>query len=493
MNEGQLAQPAERVVRVIKNNEVKSEAGSKGVNNLTSKALLQQSEATALRAAETDLRSQIQSSEEMKATRGLLKKIEMGITGRGKVERSKLGDLKNRLQSKIAEAESTEKQKTESDSKAEKTAKYGVHASTVAEANKRNVSKESKGSKPWKERVVPITVSETTNQNMPTMKDALKGQDRLAEQIKFYSEHKYSAEPKYTFPIEEVRDLRQRLVKYQHGKRNTPLNNIDQELHKNADEVRQLESRSLGTNLKDEQKTTYQRQLEEAKKTLESNQKKREQLIAQATKEADRHIISSMPFYESAVRYAEEKGKLIDKRQFADGVLQGLDIFADNQTISTRIFEKKGRRNVGTMTAGYYGAGASRFDERFNNYKGESNVKVEDKIAYEIGYCAGAVIDQHSAHLAQHLRQWLAETILVSDGKSDNETALDIGYFVDKNAFDIQRKGTGDIKLANALNEAAKITSAINKGLISHRLFNESDKYLAMLQADAFNEVKILS
>ena len=96
MNEGQLAQPAERVVRVIKNNEVKSKAGSKGVNNLTSKALLQQSEATALRAAETDLRSQIQSSEEMKATRGLLKKIEMGITGRGKVERSKLGDLKNR-------------------------------------------------------------------------------------------------------------------------------------------------------------------------------------------------------------------------------------------------------------------------------------------------------------------------------------------------------------------------------------------------------------
>jgi len=200
-----------------------------------------------------------------------------------------------------------------------------------------------------------------------------------------------------------------------------------------------------------------------------------------------------MPLYEVVVKQAEGKGQLVDFKQFSDGLLQGLEIFRDLETIGKNIYMKQGRPNIIFSQIGYYGAGASRFDDRFNRY-GESRTTVEDKIAYEIGYCAGALIDGASQHLAQHLRLWIAETVPVSDGKGGETKPLGHGYFVNREVFKIQRTGTRDIREAQALNEANKITSAINEALKKHRLFEESKNYLSGLseRPEVFKEVGLI-
>ncbi len=488
MNEAPMS-PEQRVVKVVRQNEVKaSESGARAAQLKTSVHAVGK-DVEAIKAVQSRLRSQISEVSQLQEVRGKLEKLSAGLSGKTKLEKKQVGDLQTKLKGKEAEVERLRQKEDADKTNMTNEEKTSRHASTVAEANKRNVTKHEEGkgekTKPWEERVVPIKATSS-------LKDALKGQGILAETIKFYSEHNYSAEPKYTLPIEQVRDLRQRLVEYQRKKSNTPLNLVEKDLQKFAwEEETKLKNEILRA--KPDQRSYYERQLEEKTRANENNQKKREQLLVQVAKEADTQIISTMPFYEVAVKQAEKKGQPINIKQFTDGVLQGLDIFADNQTISTHIFEKQGRRNVNNMTAGYYGAGASRFDERFNRY-GESNATAEDKIAYEIGYCAGAVVDKSSMHLAQHLTKWIAETVPITDEKSGKMTALGYGYFVNRNMFEIQKTGTRDPREVEAINEALKISSAINKALKDHRFFNESSRYLAGLSEgyDTFTEAKLI-
>jgi len=483
----ELVSPEQRVVNVVKQSEAKASQSKSEGSDLRAKASQASEEAAAIGRIQNELQTQINDTQGIQEARGKIAKIKAKVSGTTKQEQEQLDRLLKQLDEKGAEAGEKEKELSIVESGATKAEKTSRRSETVAEANKRNISKEEERKKPWEERVVSEKATES-------MKKALKGQDTLAEQIKFYSEHNYSGEPKYTLPIEQVRDLRQRLVEYQRNKKNTQLNSVENDLKKFAwEEEMALKNKIARLKDSDGQRSYYQRQLEDKTKAYEANKKRRERLLAQAAKEADTQIISAMPLYEVVVKQAEGKGQLVDFKQFSDGLLQGLEIFRDLETIGKNIYMKQGRPNIIFSQIGYYGAGASRFDDRFNRY-GESRTTVEDKIAYEIGYCAGALIDGASQHLAQHLRLWIAETVPVSDGKGGETKPLGHGYFVNKEVFEIQRTGTRDIREAQALNEANKITSAINEALKKHRLFEESKNYLSGLseRPEVFKEVGLI-
>jgi len=481
----EVVSPEQRVIRAVNQNEAKASQSKSEASNLRTTASKAADEAVAIEQIQKELQTQINDTRGIQETRGKIEKLKAKVSGQTKQEQEKLNKLLKELENKGAEAGEKERQQSIAESGATQSEKTSRHAETVVEANKRNVSKEKEKTEPWEKRV-------TSGKSTETMKKALKDQDTLTETMKFYSEHNYSAEPKYILPIEQVKDLRQRLVEYQRNKKNTQLNLVESDLKKFAwEEETKLKNEILRA--KPDQRSYHERQLEEKTKTYGANQKKREQLLVQATKEADKQIISIMPFYEVAVKQTEEKGQPIDIKQFTDGLLHGLDVFRDVETIGKNIYEKQGRKNITFNEIGYYGGGASRFEDRFNRY-GESRTTIEDKITYEIGYCAGALIDSNAHHLAQHLKQWIAETVPVSDGKGGEPKPLGHGYFVNKNIWEIERGGTRDIREVEAINQAVKISSAINEALNKHRLFQESDRFLLGLSGghDTFKKVNLI-
>lgn len=478
----EVQSPEQRVVKVIKSNEKATTYHSSVANSLKTDVESMRKDINDLQAEKQDLQTQIKDQEDSKATRNLIQKLKVIISGKESIDSEKLRSIKGQLKDAVAKGKDREFYKSMRETDIDKKNKEAIHTSTVAEANRKNISKQKEGSQPWEERVVPITETKS-------LKDALKGQDTLAEQIKFYSEHHYSAEPKYTLPIEQVRDLRQKLVEYQTTKRNSPLNQINEKLHHSADEMRRLGSLSLGFGISDVQKASYERQRDEAKSDLEINQKKRNDLLVQAAKEAETNIISAMPFYEVAVKQAEENNTLVDIEQFKDGLLNGLNIVDHIEKYGRPLL--KNNNSFKNITFGEAGSGYLNY--RFNT-RGNSPT-TENQITHEIGYCAGAVIDSHADFLAQFLRRWLAETIPVSGGKSSEKKALGFNHFINQNLFQIERNGTGDLSEMEALNEAVKITSAIDRGLKAHGFNKESQQFLAGFSFggnNPFAEVKII-
>lgn len=453
MNEApSLPAPAERVVRVIKGNEAKSEVQLKNAGELNSKARLQQNEATTLRAAESDLKLQIKSAEDIQATRGLLKKLEVGITGKGKLESKSLEDLKGKLKTRITEAETAEKQKTENESEAEKGTKIGVHAGTVAEANRRNISadsgrrsgetpkklseaervarkkqaaaefqksssedqraiKEKKRDVDWEERVVPISESDK-------MKQSLQEQTSHSDSLKFYDENtegidKYKAEPKYLMPLPLVNKLKQIIV----------------------------------TNEKGYYSKAGDKKINEV-------------------------LIGITPLYEQIVKISEEKGVQMNEQLIIRAFTEGLNITRNFNKDSVDAFlrEKTGR-NIGYSDKSYLNTSVAVMNEFFANRK---NIVGEARLPYILAYIAGEMVNNAPRDVMVDTRNLLAESIPVKQSSGIIEP-LGFGFTVKHNT--LGNMVTYDPAVLEAFAQANEITHEILDSLNERRRFDMAHKF----------------
>ena len=449
------AERAERVVRVIKGNEAKAEIQLKNADTSRSQANIRQAEALNLRAAESDLKSQIKRAEDIQATRSLLKKLEAGITGKAKSERNKSEMLKKELQVKIILAEIAEKQKTESESETEKATRAGVHAGTVAEANKRNISadsgrrsgetpkklseaervkrkkqaaiefqssspeeqktiKEKKRDVDWQERVVPIEVTKSG-------KESLDRQSVISETLKFYDSedvkdfNKYQAEPKYLMPLPLINKLKQIVT---------------------ADE--------------------------------------RGYYSKQGDKKINEVLIGITPLYEQIVRLSESKGVQMNEQLIIKAFTEGLNITKNIGKRSTWDFvkEKKGRE-IGSSDVGYYDVSAATMEEFFSNRK---NIVGEARLPYILSYAAGELVNNAPAHVVLDLRNLISEAIPV-EHNSGEKSPLGFGYSIKNNTFNLEGSSTYDKGVVEAFTKANEITLNVFDTLKEKRRFDMESKF----------------
>lgn len=422
MNEIASLRPAERVVRVTGENFDKSKVQSENAWKSGSKAKRQQTEALNLRAAESDLKSQIKSAEDIQATRGLLKKLEVGMTGKAKSERSKLETLKKELQDKITSAEIVEKQKTESESEAEKARRASVHADTISKANQRNFTQESSGEREgrakvsWASRAVPIEVSSK-------MTHSLQEQLLLADQLKFYDSedvgslefNKYQAEPKYLMPLPLINKLKQIIKADEKG------------YYRGADD-----------------------------------------------KKINKVLIGITPLYEQIVKTSESKGVEMNEQLIIKAFTEGLNITKNIDKRSTWEFvkEKKGRE-IGSSDVGYYAASAATMQEFFNARK---NIVGEARLPYILAYAAGELVNNAPAHVVLDLRNLISEAIPVEHNTGE-KSPLGFGYSLTNNTFNLEGSSTYDKGVVDAFTQANEITLSVFDTLREKRRFDMERKF----------------
>lgn len=457
-NMSKIPSPAERVVRVIEKNEAKSKAKLEIANTLHSEANAQQTEASDLRAAERDLESQIESAKGIQATRDLLEKLMARITGKAELERSELETLEKKLQKlqyEIALAEEAEKRKTKYESEAEKATKASVHAKTVADANRRNISadtgrrsgetprklseeervarkkqaaakfqelnpdeqkriKEKERNVDWQERVVPIELTESG-------KESLKRQSEISETLKFYGS-------------ENVEDFN----KYQ------------------ADELKYLMSPSLIDKLKQIIKTNKEDHYSGA-----SDEK--------IDEEINKLLIGITPLYEQIVRLSESKDIQIDEQLIIKAFTEGLNITKNKNKDSVYRFvrQKKGRE-IGPMDVSYYAISAATMQEFFDVRK---NIVGEERLPYILAYAAGELVNNALPYVALDLRNLISEVIPV-EHNSGEKSPLGFGYSLTNNILNYDGVlTTRDEGVVSAFTQANKIVLDIFDKLMEKRQF----------------------
>jgi hypothetical protein len=253
MNESPTAalKPAERVVRVIKSNEVKASVSQIESSKAGDRAFKANEDARSIENIKSELQTQITTSQDIQKVRGTLDRLKAGITGQTRKEGKGITRLESQIKDKDKELKAKEDERDKSQSEADSTGKTFRHAETIAEANRRNISADSgrrNGETPrklseaekvarkkqaaaefqkldsegqktikvekrdvdWQERVVPIEVSKTGKESLSrqsVISDTLKFYD--SEDVKGLEFNKYQAEPKYLMPAPLINKLRQ--------------------------------------------------------------------------------------------------------------------------------------------------------------------------------------------------------------------------------------------------------------------------------------------
>lgn len=151
--------PEQRVIKAVNQNEATASQSKSEASTLKGKASQASEDAAAIRRIQTELQTQIDDTQGIQEARGKIKKLKAKVSGKTKQEQAQLDKLLKQLDEKGSETGEKEKQQSVAESGATKAEKTSRHAETVAESNKRNVSKEKEKTKPWEERTVPINAS----------------------------------------------------------------------------------------------------------------------------------------------------------------------------------------------------------------------------------------------------------------------------------------------------------------------------------------------
>lgn len=422
MNEAPTAtlKPAERVVRVIKSNEVKANVSQIESSKAGDRAFKANEDAISIENIKSELQTQITTSQDIQKVRGTLDRLKAGITGQTRKEGKAITRLESQIKDKDKELKAKEDERDKIQSEADITGKTFRHAETIAEANRRNISadsgrrngetprklseaervarkkqaatefqkldpneqkaiKEEKRDVDWQERVVLIRES-------PTLTEKLNEQSELSNTLKFYDENseginKYKAEPKYLMPASMINKLKQIV-------------------------------------------------LESENSTLSSR----------GDKEINMALVRITPIYEEIVKLTEKNGGQMDEQLIIDAFTEGLNISA-----------LKSEKN------NYYHISAWVMNEFFANNK---NIVGEARYPYIIAYEAGEMLNGNIADPLINLRNLLAGSIPVKQSAGNTES-LGFGFVVEKNPLNGQGymngMETADPAVIEAFTKANKI------------------------------------
>lgn len=417
MVEGTIS-PEQKVVKVVRQNEAKAGESTTRASESTARADQARQEAVQIEQIKTDLRNQIEDTNTIRETRGKLEQLSAAVSGRSSQEKKGLKTLDEQLAKrevefiKLTEQEDTNRVEAGIE---EKTAR---HASTVAEANKSNVTKEEEEKKPWEERIVPIQGSEA-------LKNALDRQTELSRGLKFYAEHGYSAEPQHLIPL-PLAELLKESISYR----------------------------------------------------IKGNQ------------QIEKKIVDITPLYEEIIKLSDEKGIPVSQNLIARAVTEGLHItdHLRSSEVWNFVSDKLGSRAT-SSNIGYYEIGAANLEKFFAQRK---NIQGENRLPYVIAYAAGALVNEAPRHMIQHLRNWIAETIPVAQTETVRENGqwvqkpkepapLGYGYFINHNPYDLEKFGTRDKGVVEAIIKANETALKIFDTLREKRRFDMEKHYVSGL------------
>ncbi len=134
-----------------------------------------------------------------------------------------------------------------------------------------------------------------------------------------------------------------------------------------------------------------------------------------ARQSAEKKTLNVMPFMEQALKFAAENGLEVSERALMKAFGEGARITdcvsgPDVSNAFNFVVEKKAttRDRVGWSNVGYYEMGAFQLDRFFRNNK---KIVGMNKIPYILMYAAGALANGAPMHMADHLRNWLNDSI----------------------------------------------------------------------------------
>lgn len=183
MVEGTIS-PEQKVVKIVRQNEAKAGESTIRASESVAKADQARQEAIQIEQIKTSLKSQIEDTYTIQQTRGRLEQLKARVKGTSSQEKQRLEELDKQLAEKETKADELTKEETDKKSEADKEEKTSRRAETVAEANKRNVTKEKEKTKPWEERVVSMKASsELTKALKEQDTHTLEGFEKAAVEI----------------------------------------------------------------------------------------------------------------------------------------------------------------------------------------------------------------------------------------------------------------------------------------------------------------------
>ena len=395
MDEGSFSSPKKRVAETIKTNErnaAKFEEqvaeNKSGISSIEHNISLKQEP---LETKEQETAELQRKEDEITGIRRTLRILKGG----GKRVEEEKADREYEISNIKKSIDSKQKAIKNLEEDVQKTQKKAKHAETVAEANKRNISKETEGKKPWPERVV-------TQETSPKMRSALERQDDLStkginEKISFYKEHGYEAEnPTYLFSKRVVTELTDEHVEIEKGR---VLDGFIKDLEDDENKVRQLEKKDPYNQL-----TKAKERAEETKTRIESYRKR-------CQKDAEAIIVGITPFYEQLMKYAEENEISLSENTLLKLIKGGMNI----QSHSGYEFMK---RHGGTSESWYEKGGSY-----LSNFFKEHRIPEKDRVPYIMAFAAGVSSQEGIILQASTFRYWLIESFPVDQVDSVWDTS----------------------------------------------------------------------
>ena len=464
--------PAERVVNAVKRSEqdVVSYTGqadeAKKIADLYSRtAAVQEGMGSLTQASRENTTGRLQEIQKQQQEKSFLSKALSKLTGEAGTaqaeEKNLLAEIARLKEVEQKQAESVVEQKEQAKQEgefSETKIKAATHSEVVADANKLNVTQEEAGKKPWEERVVPIQTS-------PELTQTLNKQDELSKTLKFYSEHKYSAEqPQYLLTSEIREELKDGFLK-QRG-----ILGYQQTIF-----IITKATEAKRTELNEYSKLTNPdpERLKKLKNTLIEQEDYLIKETGRVNNKIENKIVEITPVYEEIVKLTDEENIPVSQHLVTRAIIEGFSITADQNMNRGEELVKEKKGYYSSSDTGYYAIGAANLKEFFERRK---NIPEKNRLPYIIAYAAGALANGAPARMVDHLRLWIAENTPVAQtervrengewvDKISDPTVLGFGYFIGKSLYDYQERGTRNKALVETITKGNNIAMRVYDGL----------------------------